>query len=360
MILLGLLAAELPACQQRDGEHAQRQGRDREARLQRVVLEHHLQEDRERDHQPAQGDLLEGLGRDPEAEVLRFEEDRVDQRRLAFALPTDDPPRERSQRDQADGDQGGNGLAALLPDEDPEHDAAHADCGEDRADDVNLSRAGERNFPDEPGSDEHDRDDHDLPGECDPPREVGRDEAADQRPDRSGDRSGGADQRVGAPLSGPLEVAVDQRLHRRQEERRAEAADHGPEDDDREQALRQHHRERAGGVTDQADDERPLPADQIADLAADQDERRRDERLERDRRLDSARGRVQILDDGRDRHVHQRRVDDEDEHRHRQQDREQAAAARLFSGCRGRFHARRVCQVVRLALRRASTCTRSG
>jgi LPXTG-motif cell wall-anchored protein len=73
-----------------------------------------------------------------------------------------------------------------------------------------------------------------------------------------------------------------------------------------------------------------LAAEQIADLAPDQDERGRDERLERDRRLDAAHGRVEVPDDGRDRHVHQRRVDDEDEHRHRQQDREPWAAGSLL------------------------------
>ena len=37
-------------------------------------------------------------------------------------------------RDRADSQQRADGLAALLPDEDAEHDAAHADDREDRAD----------------------------------------------------------------------------------------------------------------------------------------------------------------------------------------------------------------------------------
>ena len=60
----------------------------------------------------------------------------------------------------------------------------------------------------------------------------------------------------------------------------------------------------------------PSSADEVADLAADQDERGGDERLERDRRLDAADRRAQVMDDRRDRHVHQRGVDDEHEHRH--------------------------------------------
>ena len=49
------------------------------------------------------------------------------------------------------------------------------------------------------------------------------------------------------------------------------------------QALRQRHRDRADGVAEQPEHVRALAAEQVADLAADQDERRRDQRLERDR-----------------------------------------------------------------------------
>jgi hypothetical protein len=47
------------------------------------------------------------------------------------------------------------------------------------------------------------------------------DEAADQRPDGCGDGRRGADQRVGRLLRRAFEIAVDERLHDRQEERRA-------------------------------------------------------------------------------------------------------------------------------------------
>ena len=87
-----------------------------------------------------------------------------------------------------------------------------------------------------------------------------------------------------------------------------------------EQALGQGHRQRAKGVGEQAEHIRPLATDEVADFAVDQDERGGNQRLERDRRLDTADRRAEILDHGRDRHVHDRRVDDQHEHRHGQQD----------------------------------------
>ena len=108
--------------------------------------------------------------------------------------------------------------------------------------------------------------------------------------------AGGADQRVDLLLRRALEVAVDQRLHRGQQQRRAEAADDRPEDDDRGEALRERHRQRADRVAEQAEDVGALAADEVADLAADEDERGRHERLERDRatarRSPSCRGRA--------------------------------------------------------------------
>ena len=80
------LARRVPASRPastRDREHAQRQRRERQPRLHRVVLERHLQEDREGDHRPAQRDLLQRLLGDPEAEVREPEQVGVEQRHLA-------------------------------------------------------------------------------------------------------------------------------------------------------------------------------------------------------------------------------------------------------------------------------------
>ena len=60
-------------------------GAMRQAGLHRVVLEHHLQVDRQRDHHAAQRDLLEHLLGDARAEErLDSNKSRVDQRRLAL------------------------------------------------------------------------------------------------------------------------------------------------------------------------------------------------------------------------------------------------------------------------------------
>ena len=126
------------------------------------------------------------------------------------------------------------------------------------------------------------------------------------------------DQRVRLLAGRALEVAVDERLHRREQQRRAEAADDRPEDHDRGEALGQGHRQGADGIGQQPEDIGALAPDQVADLAADEDERRRDQRLQRDRRLHATDRRVEIVDHRGDRHVHQRRVHDQHEHRRRQ------------------------------------------
>jgi hypothetical protein len=135
---------------------------EREPRLQGVVLEHHLEVDREGDHHPAERDLLERLAGDPQAEVLRLEQVGVDQRRLPLALAFPQPPRERAEADPADRDQRADHGAAPFLDEDPEHDAAHPERGQDRADDVDAAVARVRHVVDAPAADEDDRDDHDL------------------------------------------------------------------------------------------------------------------------------------------------------------------------------------------------------
>ena len=97
------------------------------------------------------------------------------------------------------------------------------------------------------------------------------------------------------------------------------------------EALRDRHGERTDRVRDQAEDVGAFAADEVADLAADENERGGDQRLERDRRLHAARRRVEVVHHCGDRHVHQRRVDDEHEHRHRQEQREERIAG-LFLG----------------------------
>ena len=61
------------------------------------------------------------------------------------------------------------------------------------------------------------------------------------------------------------------------------------------QALRDRHREGADHVAEQAQHVRSLAAEQVADLAADQDERGGHEGLEGDGRLDPADRRAEVV-----------------------------------------------------------------
>ena len=170
---------------------------------------------------------------------------------------------------------------------------------------------------------------------ADPPRQVGRDEAAEQWPDGGGNGRGGADQGIDLLLGGPSKLPW-------MSDCMAGSSSEAPSPPMIAQkmiiavrALREGHGDRADRVAAQPEHVGALAADEIADLAADQDERRRDQRFERDGRLDAAHCRVEVVDHCRDRHVHDRRVDDEHEHRHRQQEREPSVERWLRAGCVG-------------------------
>ena len=119
---------------------------------------------------------------------------------LPRRLRANEPVGERGEGDGADGDEEADVATALLPHEDAEHDAAHADDGQNRADQVDLSRSGVGDVLDQTDLGQDDEDDDDLEPEADPPRQVGGDEAAEERADGGGDRRRGADQRVGLLL----------------------------------------------------------------------------------------------------------------------------------------------------------------
>ncbi len=238
-----------------------------------------------------------------------------------------EPPHEAGHRQGAKREQAGDRLATLLPDQDAEHNAAHPDDRERCADRVELAGAGVRHVAHQLDAREDDRDHDNLEKEADPPGKVGRDEPSQEGPDRRGDRGSGADQGVDPRLCLALEVAVDERLHAGQQQGGPQPAEDRPEDDDRGQALGKCHCERADRVAEEPEHIGALATEEIADLAADQDERRGHQRFERNRGLHPAHGRIEVLDHRRDRDVHERRVDDEDEHRHRQQERQLARVA---------------------------------
>ena len=152
---------------------------------------------------------------------------------LALSLAPDQPPGEQGQGDHADRKDEADRLGALLPGEDAQHQPAHPEDRQDGTDQVDLALPGVWHVLDQPAAEQHDRDDDDLEQECDAVRQERGDEAADQRTDGRRDRRRGADQGIRRLLGGTFEVAMDERLHRGQQERRTEAADDRPEDEDR-------------------------------------------------------------------------------------------------------------------------------
>ena len=172
-------------------------GRERQAGLQGVVLEHHLQVDRQRDHRPAERDRSAASGTRRRAGTASC---RNRSGSSSVGLPSrlrrDEPAGERAERDEADRDQEADELPALLPDEDADHDAAHADGRQDRADDVDAARARVRHVADQPRPLRTTAMTTTSSRNADAPRQEGREEAAEQRADGGGDRGGGADQRV--------------------------------------------------------------------------------------------------------------------------------------------------------------------
>ena len=83
--------ARPPSGEQRDAEHAERERRQGQAGLHRVVLERHLQEDRERDHRAAERDVLQQLPRDPGREVREREQAGIEQGQLPLPLAPHEP-----------------------------------------------------------------------------------------------------------------------------------------------------------------------------------------------------------------------------------------------------------------------------
>src|SRR4029077_9078318 len=128
---------------------------------------------RQRDHGAAKGDLLQHLLGDPEPEDLGNEQVRIDQGRLPQTLAAYQPVPEGGHRNRAHADQDADRLAAFLPDQDAEHDAAHAQHRQDRADDVDLPWPGVGHVLNQFDAGQHDRDDDHLQQEADPPGQIG-------------------------------------------------------------------------------------------------------------------------------------------------------------------------------------------
>ena len=197
--------------------------------------------------------------------------------------------------------------------EDAEHDHAEARRRQRRTDEVERGRVlrdGVLLHP--PAEQEDDRHDHDLAHEHVAPREVRGHPAADDRPDGDGRCRDPADEAV---REGPLLALVvrgDERGDRGHDEHGTEALDQRPAEQQDRKAGADRRDQRPSGVDREAHGERPVLPPDVADLCAGEHERRHDERVRRDRELDALDRGVEVLDDLRDRDVHDGAV----EHHH--------------------------------------------
>ena len=142
--------------------------------------------------------------------MLGTEEIWIDQRRFTLPFATDKPAGKTSERDCAADQDRQHILSALLPDQNAEHDAAHAQDREERTHDVYLSPARIRHVMHQLDAGEHDTDDHYLEQKGDSPGEIGGYEPAQQRSDRGRDGGSCTDECIDPLLRCSLEVAVDE------------------------------------------------------------------------------------------------------------------------------------------------------
>ena len=170
-------------------------------------------------------------------------------------------------------------------------------------------------------------------GEHPAPREVRRAEAADQRADRNGNRARRRHEPVGGGSPLGREVTGNEGDDGRQDQRRADALEQRPAEQQYGQALRERRRQRAAAVDHAPDRERALPADDRADLGARDHQRGHDQRVGRDRALDAGHGRAHVLRDRRDRDVHHRAVEGHQELARREREQHERGAARPGGGC---------------------------
>jgi hypothetical protein len=184
---------------------------------------------------------------------------------------------------------------------------------EDHPDPVEPWRPRQLRGGAQPAAGEQDADDdRRLGGEDVAPAQLGRDPAADQRAERDRRAGDAADDAEAERALLAVVVGGDQRRDRRDHERRAQALDQRPADQQHGQVRAERRRQRADPVDRQPDREDPVAAQDVAELRADEHERCHHQRVGGDRELDALDRRVQIGHDLRDRDVHDAAV----EHHH--------------------------------------------
>ena len=237
------------------------------------------------------------------------------QRLLPRSLPSADvevePDQERDSEHEEHGEERvvGPGL------EDPEDHEEHADRREDRPDRVEGSRRVGRERIDETTAEQDDRrDDRGLEDERRPPADPRRDHTSDQRPCRGADTPQPADRAEGPGTRG--EIAEPQRredVDGRDQQRRTDALEHRVPEDQHAEARGDRAQQGADPVQRQAPDEAPLAAPAVGQLAARDHQDRHDQQEQGDRGLHALDGRVQVIADVGDHHVHVRARETADE-----------------------------------------------
>ena len=213
--------------------------------------------------------------------------------------------------------------------QDPEHDQAERDGRQCGAAEIQLRWVrGLRPSLHAPVDEQHHDHHHDLADEDVPPAERRRHPAADQRAGRDRSARGAADHPVGERTVLALVVRGDQRRDRRDHEHRAEPLDPRPADQQHREVRAEGRDQRAEPVHRQSDTEDAVTPEDVAELGADEHERRHHERVHRDRALHPRHRRVQVRHDLRDRDVHHARVEHHDELSRREDDQRQPLAHR--------------------------------
>ena len=200
-----------------------------------------------------------------------------------------------------------------------EHEHGESGRRQHDTDDIELGlRNNRRCIRQHPRRQQDDQDDDGLGGEGDPPGQRGREPPADQRAKGRTCGSDAEQHAVGRRSLVPLVVRPDKGVDGWHDQRRTESLENRPTEDDEPDGRGQGGDRRSDAVDDQSDAERSLGTPDVAQLAAREHEGGHRERVQRDGGLDLTDRGVEVLDERRDRDVHDRRVDHIDEHRRRE------------------------------------------
>ncbi len=250
------------------------------------------------------------------------EDRRVHECRTAFRLPLLYPPHEESNQSDAETDERQDEWIRPAPArrlQDPEHEEAHAGYRQPHTDQIEFRfRDDRRCINDKPRGEEHADHDQRLETEGDPPTQIRRNPSSDERTERSTCGRNAEEHPVCRCTFGSLVVRTNEGVDGRDDQRRSQPLEDGPPEHDEADGRSEGGDRCADCVDDESDSEGALRPPDVSQFAAGEHERCHRQRVEGDGSLDLPNGRVQVLDEGRDRDIHQRGVDDVDEHRSRQ------------------------------------------